>query len=219
MTARPSTDVDHRGQHALALGVLAVIGWGWMLSRIGEGDVYAGLGPYSVVVVFMALLLRQRGGVVDPARERHHAWHREVAIGIAVGVAMTLGTYVAYAGVAHALPAVEREVRVLYAAAHVREPLTAIAWTCVAIAAEELLFRGWLFDALAMQHRRGVAAAFSLTAYVAAQLASGSWVIALAALICGALWTIERTWTRSWIAPLVSHAIWTITIVHVLPVG
>jgi len=201
----------------LVSATLATIGWAWMLTRIGSDDVYAGLGPYSIVVIATGVALRSRG-LVEPARASAPTWKRDVIIGVVVGVSMTIGTYAVYTALEHVVPGFAAHVGSLYRAARAEWLPLAIGWTCVVIVGEEMLFRMWLFDAASMRWSAGAGAAISLIAYVAVQVGSGSWVIGLAALVCGSIWTAERVWTRSWIAPLISHAIWTLTIVHALPV-
>ena len=84
--------------------------------------------------------------------------------------------------------------------------------------AEEMLWRGWLLALLERRVARGVALALSLVSYAAAQSASGSVVVVLAAVICGAIWLAERALTGSMVAPLVSHLVWTPVVIHFYPV-
>ncbi|CAN5526366.1 hypothetical protein BH11MYX1_BH11MYX1_25040 [soil metagenome] len=192
-----------------ALCIAIVIGWPFALHRIREDDVYAFLGPYGAATVLV--LLGLHGVHVDKLA-------RGVAIGVAVGLAMTAGTYAAYAVVVRLVPGLASHVTELYAAAHSERIGPALAWTCVVICAEELLWRSALLETGEAKFGRLAAIAISLATYTAVQLGSGSWVVALAAFVCGAIWTAERVMTRTLVASLVSHLIWTVTVIHLLPV-
>jgi len=194
---------------ALAL----VVGWGFTLRTIGSDDVYAYLGPYAVLTLGVAaLLLRRRRS------ETARGWPRNAAIGAAVGLVMTLGTYGAFAVLRSLVPSLETHVIELYGSSRTQSLGPAMAWTFVILVAEELLWRELLLRAahekISLPARVGIA----LGTYVLVQIGSGSWVVALAALVCGGIWTAERVVTRSLLAPLVSHAIWTETVIHLHPV-
>lgn len=62
---------------------------------------------------------------------------------------------------------------------------------------------------------RGGAAVVS---YAAAQLGTGSLLVVSIALGCGALWTLQRLITGSVLSAVISHAIWTPTVVLLCPV-
>jgi membrane protease YdiL (CAAX protease family) len=84
--------------------------------------------------------------------------------------------------------------------------------------AEELLWRGALLEALERRTSRLAAFAISVGSYALAQLGSGSWIVFALALVCGALWTLERLLTRSLLASAISHLIWTQTVILLHPV-
>ncbi len=88
----------------------------------------------------------------------------------------------------------------------------------VVVVAEEVLWRGAFIGAGSRLVPRRVAAILSVVTYAAVQLGTGSWVVVLAALVCGAFWSTERLVTGSLVASLVSHAIWTFAIIHFYPV-
>lgn len=200
---------------ALGLGALLVAGWPLALSTFGKEDVYAFMGPYAVLVIVVTLVLR--GHEPHPARARG-ARLRDVGIGLALGATMTLGTYGAYAGCERVMPGLSTHVERLYASARTERVGIALAWTLVIVVAEELLWRGALLRTLERRFGRVVAVLVSLGSYALAQSGSRSGVVVLAAVLCGAIWTATRVVTGSIVAPLVSHAIWTATVIHVLPV-
>lgn len=196
---RPATRV--------VVGLALALGWALALHKIGRDDVYAYLGPYAVFTLLVASLL------IDwrHARLSEHVG-KDLALGVGVGVVMTLGTYAAFAVLHRLMPSLESEVAALYTASRTQRPGPAIAWTMVILVTEELVWRELL---LRPSHAR---IALSLGTYVLVQVGSGSWITALAAFVCGAIWTTERLFSRSIVAPIVSHAIWTLTVIHLYPV-
>jgi membrane protease YdiL (CAAX protease family) len=130
---------------------------------------------------------------------------------------MTVLTYVAYAVAIRVWPGMAPHVVELYAASRGGDPGSALVWTLIILAAEESLWRGWLLRPLSRLVGRRGALALSLATYALAQVGSGSGILVLAALACGAIWLAERAWTGSVVAPLLSHAIWTPVIIHLVP--
>lgn len=200
-----------------AVTVALVVGWAFVLRKIGDGDVYAVLGPYALLVVAVSLLLR-RSLERTSQHETERFLARNLGVGVGLGIVMTVGTYAAYAIAERLVPSLRAQVAGLYAAAHTERVVAAFAWTTVSILAEELLFRGLLLESLRSAGVPKIAAAIgSLAAYVLVQIGSGSPVIAVAALVCGAFWTVERVLTKSLVASIFSHAIWTLVVIHVYP--
>lgn len=209
---------DERGERfgrpALLAGAALVAGWPVALSQLHRGDVYAVMGPYGLLVI-AALSALAHVAHVPVLTPRHAA--RSAAMGLGVGVVMTVLTYVVYAGAVRRIPSLAVHVGGLYRASHAESTAVALAWTAVVVVAEELLWRGWLLVPLARRVGARGAMAISLVTYALAQAGSGSVVMLLAALVCGAIWLALRSTARSILAPLVAHAIWTFTIVHALP--
>ncbi len=204
-----------RTRATLAAAAVFVCVWPWILRLLGDGDLYAIFGPFSVVLI--AVL----GALAGPTwwrRALAHRFWRNFGIGALVGAVMTVGTYGAYAVGAALVPSLAGEVEGLYRAAHPTSFGAAFAWTLVVIAAEEILWRGPVLDGLPEGRARPIVVALSLVTYTAVQVGTGSWVVALAALVCGLFWMAERLRTRSIVAPLVSHTIWTMTVIHLYPV-
>lgn len=82
-----------------------------------------------------------------------------------------------------------------------------LGWALVILTAEELLWRGAWIEALSSHFGRGAAGALSVLIYALTQLSSGSLILCLLAACCGAVWTVERHYSKSLFAPLLSHAI------------
>ncbi len=204
-----------RATATLCVTGLFVAVWPWLLHYLGDDDLYAILGPFSLVLI---AVLGALAGRAWWASVLAHHFKRNFAIGLGVGAIMTAGTYGAYAVCAKLIPKLAGEVEGLYRAAHPVSFGTALAWTLIVIVAEEVLWRGPALDGLPSRRARVAVLAASLATYTAVQIATGSWVVALAALVCGSFWMAERVATRSIVAPLVSHGIWTMTVIHLYPV-
>ena len=203
---------------AIGVAVALIVGWALLLRKIGAGDVYALLGPYALVVVAISLFSRRFLDRTSQDKEETYLG-MNLAIGAGLGVVMTLGTYAAYAIAERLVPSLRASVTDLYAAAHTETAVAAFAWTSASIVAEELLFRGLLYESIRTAgSKKRFAALASLAAYVLVQIGSGSIVVALAAFVCGAFWTLERVFTKSLVASIVSHAIWTLVVIHLYPV-
>ena len=83
---------------------------------------------------------------------------------------------------------------------------------------EEVLWRGAVFARLTRRYGAGWRPVVLATvAYAGFVALSGSAVLALAALICGAVWTRQRQVTGSIVPSLVSHALWSLLMFLYIP--
>ena len=199
----------------LVAAAILVLAWPIVLSRFGHDDVYRLLAPFAIFVTAVVLILGRRERVL-PRETRD--WRRDIAIGIGGGVIMTAGTYAAYAVLSRLIPGLSGVVKGLYVTAGKESLVVALLSTIAAIIAEEMLWRGPLLRVLERRTSRALAIGISLATYTLAQVGSGSLIVALAALICGGIWSAERIWTRSIVAPLLSHLMWTLVVIHLIPV-
>jgi membrane protease YdiL (CAAX protease family) len=88
-----------------------------------------------------------------------------------------------------------------------------LAIALVNAVAEELFFRGGLYAALA-PHRP---VASTTVVYVAVTATTGNLALVVAALVMGTVFGLERRATRSVLASLVTHAVWSTLILVALP--
>jgi membrane protease YdiL (CAAX protease family) len=198
----------------LLVGSLAAIGiWCALMGRFGAG-IYALMGPFAVGVALLvaAALPAQLREWLRPTR-------RGVAVGLIVGVGMTLATYPLYALACAVYPGLRVDVAVLYGAAREASLAEALPWVLAIIVAEELLWRGALLELLAGRVSPVYAMALSVLSYCVAQAGTGSLIVTLLALVCGTLWTLQRHLTRSLLSPLIAHLIWTPTVILFVPVN
>ncbi|KRF20936.1 abortive infection protein [Nocardioides sp. Soil797] len=78
--------------------------------------------------------------------------------------------------------------------------------------AEEMFFRGALFDAL-----RGAQVSITAVAYAVVTLATGNPMLAVAALILGVVVGQLRRVSGGLLAPAIAHVTWSVTMLFVLP--
>ncbi|HEX4340739.1 MAG TPA: type II CAAX endopeptidase family protein [Polyangiaceae bacterium] len=206
--ASPTTS---RGLLLLCAGL--VITWTLLIRRFGGGDVYPVLGSFALGVVVAIAALR------GPALA--HALRpttRAVLSGLLIGVGMTVATYPVFDMATRLVPGLRANVTELYRAAATRTVWQSMPWVLVIILAEEFLFRSALLDALERRMRPAVGMLLSIAAYTVAQAGTGSGIVALMALVCGAVWTLQRHYTKSLLSPLISHLIWTPVVILLKPV-
>jgi membrane protease YdiL (CAAX protease family) len=195
----------------LLLLAALIVAWFLLIHRFGQGNVYAVVGPYAclVCVVAVAADAAHLRGLLKPQL-------RAAAIGLAIGVGMTALTYPVFKLAASQLPWLRGTVTSLYIGARSTTLPKALAWVLAVILAEELLFRGAWLHALSQHMSQGQAAAVSVATYSLAQFGTGSVIVMLMAVVCGSIWTVQRT--GSLLSPLVSHLIWTPTVILLYPV-
>jgi len=189
------------------------VAWAALLGQFGRGNIYWIMGPYAVAMSTVLLTLRS-----ESLLRTLHPNARNVAIGCAVGVAMTVATYPAFWLAQQRFPQLTANVAQLYRQSHDEALVIALLWVVVLAAAEELLWRGAWVEALTARFGALGAGTLSVLIYAGAQLGSRSFIVCLLAICCGAIWTVERYYTRSLVAPLISHLIWTPTTILLFPV-
>jgi membrane protease YdiL (CAAX protease family) len=199
------------GVAALLLGVIVV--WLLLMRSFGAGDIYAVIGPYACGVSGLVIALRPRA-----LRDWLRPSPRAIAVGVLVGVGMTLLTYPIFRLAAALWPGLSASVQGLYAGARSTTPAKAAAWLVAIVLAEELLFRGALPDVLSNWMTDRSAYLLSWLVYALAQYGTGSLIVVLMAAVCGAVWTIQRRFTASLLSPLVAHLIWTPMVIVLYPV-
>jgi membrane protease YdiL (CAAX protease family) len=200
---------------SLRRGLLAaaLLGWGAVLTRFGSPDLYALLAGYAGALTIVLL------GIDPDTRALFRVDRRGLLVGVAGAGLMIVGTHLAFAVVSALEPRVSDAVQANYATTGIAGNWTVVPLMLVVVLAEEVLWRGSLIEALRGVVSPPAGAAISIASYALVQLASGSWVVVALAAVCGALWTLERLWTRSLVPPLITHAAWSLTVLVVAPVG
>jgi membrane protease YdiL (CAAX protease family) len=132
-----------------------------------------------------------------------------VAAGIGAGVALYAGT-VAFVTVVDRWPAFARQVSTLYARrGSLSIPVSILLASGLTAPGEELFWRGLFQSNVSSAGSRAVAAGLALAVYVAANAASLSVPITLAAVVGGGVWALLALWTGGVLASLFCHAVWT----------
>jgi membrane protease YdiL (CAAX protease family) len=135
-----------------------------------------------------------------------------VAIAVGVGVAsflVFLGAYV----IAQHLPMLSAALDGVLGKADAGPVLLVLAIALVNAVGEELFFRGALHAALE-PHRAGV---FATLIYVAVTATAGNLALVAAAAVMGTVFVLERLSTRSVLASVVTHVVWSTLILIALP--
>jgi membrane protease YdiL (CAAX protease family) len=198
---------------ALPVVLLLVTVWVVLMTRFGNTDVYAVMGPYACVVTGVCIALSPRELLGAFACDM-----RGVLWGLGVGVVMTLLTYPLFSATVQLIPSLHAQVAGLYQFASTTSLAKALFWVGTLVIAEEVLFRGVLPRALQLWTAERSALVLSVLIYAGAQLGSGSFIIFLLALGCGIVWTVLRKYTDSLMPSLIAHGIWSPTVIVLFPV-
>ncbi len=135
-----------------------------------------------------------------------------VLAGLGIGLLLG-GVFVVGALIVRRIDALAEPItRVLSFADHGSLPLVVVV-TLVNGVAEELFFRGALYTAV--QRHRPVLVSTLL--YVVATSASGNPMLGLTAVLLGAVCALERRATGGVLAPVLTHLVWGLVMVLVLP--
>lgn len=143
-----------------------------------------------------------------------------IAAGLVVGLAMSLATWWVYPLSVSVFPPIQTEVETLYALLRQSPgPVRAFPLLLLVVTAEELVWRGLaieVFSKAVGPKRAVVVAAF---VYVLPQVALGSALLAIVALLCGLLWGALRVRFHGLSAPFIAHLLWDLLVFVVHPVA
>lgn len=132
-----------------------------------------------------------------------------IVVGVAVGAAFVLGALVA-----REIPALAHYVTGVLEFANYQTLWLMVFSILLNAIAEELFFRGALYTALEKHHP----AIISTVIYtVAILVATRNPMLGFAALVLGAVCAFERRATGGVLAPILTHMVWGLTMVLVLP--
>jgi membrane protease YdiL (CAAX protease family) len=149
---------------------------------------------------------------------RLRPWTADVGLGVALALVLYAGTRAfVWAGCGPATRTLCGPIAALLGRFEARALGPALVLALLAAPAEELFWRGVVQEALARRlgTARGVAATTAIA--VAAALAAGEPILALATAPTFAAWGALAAWRRSLAAPIVSHAVWTLLVVIAPP--
>ena len=193
------------------VGPVAVAG-AWLVVRAGLATVWTTMG----VTLGTLGLLSLATGEPRASTELGPWW--DLVSGLMAGVAL-YGATAAFLAVAGRWPLLARHAADLYGRRR-GVSLGRALGISVAITApgEELLWRGVVLGALGSVFAPWIAAALAWSAYVAANVVSGSVPIILGAVVGGAAWTGLAVWTEGVVASIGCHVVWTALMIVLPPV-
>jgi hypothetical protein len=194
---------------ACAGGLAAALAW--VLVRRGKVSVWSAMGALFVVLGSLSLAT----GTVVAAGEV--SLPTAVAVGAGSGFAL-YGATMGFVLLGSRWALLRHHAAALYRQGKgVPLGLAVVLAAGVTAPGEELFWRGLVQVVAAHPTSEVAGAAIALAGYVAANLASGSVPVILAALIGGAVWGGLALGTGGVVASLVCHAIWTGLMVAVPP--
>lgn len=178
-------------------------------------NIWVGTGGAGVAAL---LLLR-----LVPATDRSTTWNAtscNVLVGIGVGVAMSVATWLLYPVSTELLPEIQTEVTKLYALLRQTPgPVAAFPVLVLVVLAEECVWRGLAIDVFGKPRPGLRAAALSSIIYTFPQIAFRSPLLVAVALACGLVWGALRVQTRGLAAPLIAHLTWDLLVFILYPVA
>ncbi len=207
----PERSPDTRLRDAIALGV-ATLAFGIALALRGRIDPWVSTAAAAVLALALA------GWALGRARitQLFAISVPGAVFASGLGVALVVVTHVVYGLVPIEL---RDETRSLYATIDggIPRPVLALI-TFGVVVAEELVWRGVALE-LVKRQPRWVAGAAAVGLYVLPQLVGGAWLLVLAAIGLGSLLTLLRQLTGRITEPLLTHAIWSVSIFVVYPLA
>jgi uncharacterized protein len=137
---------------------------------------------------------------------------RPVITGTTIGLLLG-GVFVLGGLIAREIPAVSELITRVLLFAHQGSFLLIVVITVINGVAEEIYFRGALYTALGRYHP----VVISTVLYTCATMASGNPMLGFAAIVLGAVCALERRASGGVLAPVLTHFVWGLIMVLVLP--
>lgn len=140
-----------------------------------------------------------------------HSAARPIVAPVVVGVLLA-GVFVIGALAVRLFPPLAEQVRHVLAHANEGSALILLAVTVANGIAEELFFRGALYSAIPKRPVLVTTVAYGVTT-----AATGNIMLAFAALVLGLVVGLERRATGGILAPILTHMVWSVTMLYALP--
>ena len=190
----------------------AAAAWALLVSA-SPGWFFAAAAP--LCAVWMALSARAAPPGLA-ARLRPRA--ADLALGLGVAAVLYAGArLVVWAGCGGPTDALCGPLAALLGRFHARALLPALVLGLLAVPAEELFWRGVVQERLVARLGAPLAVAAATGIAVAVALAFREPLLALATAPTYAAWGALAAWRRSLVAPIVSHAAWTLLVMVLAP--
>lgn len=143
---------------------------------------------------------------------------RSLLFAFGFGVFLAVATHLVFNAASSWLPFLVTDVSNLYAAIetsfsrYAPAPLIALV-----VFAEEVVWRDLVAEALPAELPGWVFFVVGVGLYAIPQLCSGSWILLAAALILGAVFLVQKRISGRTSIPLVTHAVWSLTVFCLFP--
>lgn len=208
------------GRSRLISAVTLVVGavvLGWSLS-IEPGASLFYVATAALALVWMTGAVLARGALGHPLHrvvDRGRDGTRDLGLGLVTGLALG-GMFLVGALVLARIPVLRAPVETLLAHADQGVFVVVLALTLLNGYAEELFFRGALFDALP-GHGARLPVIATTVVYALVTAAAGIWMLALAGLVLGLVCAVLRARTGGTSAGIVCHLAWSLVMIFLLP--
>ncbi len=144
---------------------------------------------------------------------------REVALGAAAAVALYGIFWLGDRCAARLFGFAPGQVEAVYALRALGRPwLVGAVLLLVTSPGEELFWRGYVMRRAEARWGRTAGLAVGVAAYGAVHLASGNFMLVMAATVAGAFWCALYRWRGTLTACVVSHALWTVGVFLLFPI-
>ncbi len=195
------------------------------VAAIGAAALWSGLVAWSppwfftAAAPFCALWIVLSMGAAPPGLQgRLEPDPGDVALGVAAALVLYAGTRLflrlSCGGLTDALCA---PLHGMFARFHTRTLGAGLTLALLVAPAEELFWRGVVQARLSARLRAPAAVAAATGLAVAAALATGEGFLALATAPTYAAWGFLFAWRRSLVAPIISHALWSVLVASAAP--
>jgi membrane protease YdiL (CAAX protease family) len=195
-----------------AFVVLAAVGFGWVFG-VPHGNFWVKI---TVTVCVLCACAFAAAGVPS----RREEWTvREIAVGVASAFVLYGVFWLGDALAAQLFGFAPRQVEAIYAIRELGHPWAVGAvLLLVTSPGEELFWRGYIQRRAAARWGGGVGLAVGAALYATVHLASGNFMLVMAALVAGVFWCGLYRWRGTLTACIVSHALWTVGVFLLFPI-
>jgi CAAX protease family protein len=194
----------------LALGCLVL--WPLGAALTPWVGLWGGIATTALALGVLCLLLAR-----DALAPLLRPTPRLLALGVIAGLVMLLVTYAAYPPLSRSWTLLGAGVPPLYAAFRSPRPAWLFLALPLVVVAEELAWRGVVFEALRRRLPPLPAVIACAVLYAGAHAPAGSLVLTGVALACGVFWSALRASTRSLVPCTLAHLIWDLTVMMLRP--
>ena len=193
---------------AAALSIAWAAG-AWQARAFG---IWPAVGTTAILLGVLALCI-DRAALLAALRPDARA----LRWGLAAGALMTAATYVVYPVFAWIAPFLRGEVADLYLAFGRPGVGVALLALPIIILCEEIVWRGFVFEALSARFSWIATILLGSAIYALAHAPVGSLALVLACLCVGVCWNALRWWSESLSAAVAAHFVWNLVVLILWP--